>query len=776
MLGWIAAVLLLLLAAVLLAPFFLTTVIVRVALRQIFPANTPSVGAAVLSFRGALAVRDLVLHDSGALTDQALITAREVDAEFNWKELFSVKIRRVRAHDVTLYERSNGRSQLSLLDLIFELSARPSSGTLPLWIGALDVQGIIRPEPIKGVVLANADWPLALQMTLSGDHVNPSRQLRVTVGDTRQLPDKMPEKPAPAGTASRPGADTAFGLRADIETEPAAAGTRLLIRRLAARQAALTIDADILRRYLPGFPAEVAGRIETNLASLWATGVFDAQGPVNGKQIAGRLAFSGLRVRVPNSSQMMLSLADLSGAVKIDTSLPPGPATSITVQWLQAANAKAWIKADALRHYKAKLPAELQGPIEIGLGNLQAFGELDPRKPANGQRLAASLAFAGFSVRIPGSSPVPGSSPIMLSLDDLSGAAKIDIALPPGPRTAITIERLRVANAKASIEADALRRRATKLPADWHGAVRANLAAMDLSGLIGPGSGAASGFRGNIRLQDLSVHSPAGGEHVLSLDRLTAAGVVESQLDRWAPAALRVRDGEVRWVALTYGNNAVNNLDAAGSVDRSTLTAQRCTAQLFDGQISGALVLDLATRAMPRCDFQIKSISMHEALANISPQHIDAEGTASGFLHLVASAAGELSGYVDLAFDGPGILKVGDIPKLNRMLASNFGLDMADLAMHDLKHYPFKQGRIHLESLGTNSQLKVRFVRKPRDTSAMTVPRKEIINGQEVTVGSLVVPVIDLTMPITGKSLAEILSMVGGIHPLIKAISDEHGD
>jgi hypothetical protein len=357
---------------------------------------------------------------------------------------------------------------------------------------------------------------------------------------------------------------------------------------------------------------------------------------------------------------------------------------------------------------------------------------------------------------------VAGSSPITLSLDDLSGAAKFDTALPPGPGTVITIERLRVANSKAAIDADALRRRARYLPADWHGAVQASLAAMDLSGLIGPGAGAASGLRGNIRLQDLSMYSPPGGEHVFSIDRLTAAGLVEAQLDRWTPAALKVSDGVVRWAASTYGNNTLNNLDAAGGVAGAILSASRCTAQLFDGQIDGALALDLVTRAMSRCDFQIKSINMHQALANISPRHIDAEGSASGFLHLVASAAGEVSGYVDLAFDGPGILKIGDIPELNRMLAGNFGLDMADLAMQDLKQYPFKEGRMHLESLGANSQLKVRFVRKPRDTSARTAPRKEIINGQEVSVASLVVPVIDLTMPITGKSLAEILSMVSG--------------
>jgi hypothetical protein len=57
----------------------------------------------------------------------------------------------------------------------------------------------------------------------------------------------------------------------------------------------------------------------------------------------------------------------------------------------------------------------------------------------------------------------------------------------------------------------------------------------------------------------------------------------------------------------------------------------------------------------------------------------------------------------------------------------------------------------------------------------VTPPHQEIINGQEVWVGSVVVPTIDLTVPITGKSLAEILSIVAGIRPLREGVSEPHG-
>jgi hypothetical protein len=63
-------------------------------------------------------------------------------------------------------------------------------------------------------------------------------------------------------------------------------------------------------------------------------------------------------------------------------------------------------------------------------------------------------------------------------------------------------------------------------------------------------------------------------------------------------------------------------------------------------------------------------------------------------------------------------------------------------------------------------------VRQPRTAADVKPPHKEMINGTEVWVGSLVVPTIDMTIPITGKSLADILSIVGGMHPLIEAVNE----
>jgi hypothetical protein len=77
--------------------------------------------------------------------------------------------------------------------------------------------------------------------------------------------------------------------------------------------------------------------------------------------------------------------------------------------------------------------------------------------------------------------------------------------------------------------------------------------------------------------------------------------------------------------------------------------------------------------------------------------------------------------------------------------------------------------------LGKNSELKIKFVRQPRNEADVTPPHKETINGQEVWVGSVVVPSIDMTIPIRGKSLAEILSIVSGIRPLDEGASDQDG-
>jgi hypothetical protein len=768
----VAAVFLLVLAAILGAPFLLTTRLVNFALAQVFPGNRPSVGSATLSLAGTLVLRDLLLHDTGPLARQPLVMAREIDAAFGWRELLSRQIRRIRAENVIVYARSNGPSQLSLLDLLFELSkprssAASSRGSRPLWVGTLDVQGLVHLEAVRRFAPANSDLPMGLQMSMSGNREQPSRHFLVVVGEVRQMTDEIPEKPRVIAIEPAPQADVAFGLRADVETQPAAEGTRVIVHRLATSQADITIEADSLRQFVAALPREVQGSIETGVANLWASGELDPSGLANGKQLSGKLVFAGLRVRLPGSSRMMVRLDDLTGVAKINTPLPPGPGTAVTIERLQAKDAKASIEVDTVRHYVATLPPELQGRIETSLGNLFASGKLDLQQPANHDHLAGSLAFSGLRMRI------TDNPQMMVSFDDLQGAAGINTNLPPETEAAITIKRVQVKNTKASIETDILRRYIKKLPASLHGRIEANLEVLDASGLIGSEAKHPTSFRGNIGLHNLSSHLPVGAKNAFSVDRLTAAASVDSRLDRWEPATLKVHDGVTQWSGLTYGDNAVNNFDASWRIESQMLTADWLAAQIFDGHVSGSPQWDLVTHAMPRCDFQIKSIDMHAALANASPEHLDAEGNASGSLDMALSKEGELSGYVDLAFDGPGTLRIGQIEEVKQMLVGNFGADMANMAMHDLAHYPFKEGKLHLESLGENSQMKIKFVRQPRTAADKTPPHKEIINGKEVWVGSLVVPTIDMTIPISGKSFAEILSMISGLHPLIQAVSQQ---
>jgi hypothetical protein len=706
------------------------------------------------------------------LARQPLVMAREIDAAFGWRELLTRQIRRIRAENVIVYARSNGPSQLSLLDLLFELSkprssAASSRGSRPLWVGTLDVQGLVHLEAVRRFAPANSDLPMGLQMSMSGNREQPSRHFLVVVGEVRQMTDEIPEEPRVIAIEPAPQADVAFGLRADVETQPAAEGTRVIVHRLATSQADITIEADRLRQFVAALPREVQGSIETGVANLWASGELDPSGLANGKQLSGKLVFAGLRVRLPGSSRMMVRLDDLTGVAKINTPLPPGPGTAVTIERLQAKDAKASIEVDTVRHYVATLPPELQGRIETSLGNLFASGKLDLQQPANHDHLAGSLAFSGLRMRI------TDSPQMMVSFDDLQGAAGINTNLPPETEAAITIKRVQVKNTKASIETDILRRYIKKLPASLHGRIEANLEVLDASGLIGSEAKHPTSFRGNIGLHNLSSHLPVGAKNAFSVDRLTAAASVDSRLDRWEPATLKVHDGVTQWSGLTYGDNAVNNFDASWRIESQMLTADRLAAQIFDGHVSGSPQWDLVTHAMPRCDFQIKSIDMHAALANASPEHLDAEGNASGSLHMALSKEGELSGYVDLAFDGPGTLRIGQIEEVKQMLVGNFGADMANMAMHDLAHYPFKEGKLHLESLGENSQMKIKFVRQPRTAADKTPPHKEIINGKEVWVGSLVVPTIDMTIPISGKSFAEILSMISGLHPLIQAVSQQ---
>jgi hypothetical protein len=465
---------------------------------------------------------------------------------------------------------------------------------------------------------------------------------------------------------------------------------------------------------------------------------------------------------------MMVGLDDLTGAATFDTPLPPGPGTAIAIERLEVRNASASMEADTLRPHVAILPRELQGRIESSIGSLSASAKLEPQRPSNQARLAGGLAFSALHVRI------AGGSPMALDLGSIEGAASLHTNLPWITGTAITIRRLQAKNASASIEADILRRYTRKMPAGLHGRLAATLETVDASGIINSAARNLMLLNANIRLQNLNAHSSVDGKGAFLLTHLTVGVSVDSRLHRSEPEKLTAR-GSTQWSKLSYLANEVDNLDAAWHVDGTMLTIDRVAAKVLDGQITGAPRLDLVSLAVPPCDFHISHIDVHKGLANISPEDLDAEGTASGLLHMTLSNERELSGYGDLAFDGPGILRVGKIPEVERMLVGSFGADMASLAIHDLERYPFQEGTLHLESKGSNSLLKVKFSRQPRTAADKMPPRKEIINGKEIWVGSLVVPKIDMTIPISGKSFAETLSMVSGYQPLIRTDRQQPG-
>ena len=732
-------------------PFLFTTHLARAALRQVFPTNNPSLGAAKLNLSGSIVLRDLKLFDAGS-PEQPLLVIREADADVSWPQLLSRKIRAVRVNDVTVYARSTASSQISLLDFLLR---RRASGGAPVWVGTLDVQGKIRVEQIRGLSQAQAQWPWSFHMTTSGDRANPSRTLSIAIGDTRQLSANGP----PKGAAETGGI---FAMLAEIATQPIATGTRVEVHRIAASNAALTIAADALRNYVK-LPHQFKGDVEAGLASLRMSGEIVVGGGATQKPMHGEIEFAGLHMRTPENSQLTLNVENISGAAKIEDLLPPLRGVSLTIERLQSAPVKVSIPANLIGQY---LPANRQlmtGRIETGFQSLQVSGELNHSTGPDLGKLNGSIAFSGVHVMVPGR-PRP-----LLSLGDLSGAAKLSTSLPLGSLTAVSIDWLKASNSQATADVDAIRQYIAKLPSDLHGPVDASLAALSVSGRVHSADRSAAGFSGDIRIQDLSVASAPSQAHSFAVDRLTVAASVQSRLGRWAPEVLKARNGLLKFASAMYHNSAVNDFDASWQIEDHRLSADHLIAKIFDGQVSGAPAFDLITYAMPPRDFHIESIDMHQVLANLSPERVDAEGKASGVAHLAKDINGALSGSLNLSFDGPGVLKIGQVEEVKQMLVGNFGLSMGNLAMRDLQRYPFKQGAISLESLGANSQLKIKFVRQPRTRADVTTPHKEVINGREVMVGSLVVPSIDMTIPITGKSLSDILSMASGVHPTLQA-------
>lgn len=265
------------LATMSVAPFLLPAPFARLALAYLFPAHTPSLRSATLRPEGRLILHDLVLHDTEALEQQPLLSVREVEAVFDWTVVFSRQIRQIRAEEVMVYARLTGPSPLSLLELFVSRSssaptAESQRSTLPLWIDTLNVQGLFHLEAGKGFAPATTEWPLTLQMTMSGDRLQPARRFPVAVGKAEFVQAKTLKSPTDAAPAAARSAANAFGLWADFDMQLAAGDTRIVVRRLMAGPVALRMTTDTLRQYAPKLPVEFSDLLSTHLGMLDLSG------------------------------------------------------------------------------------------------------------------------------------------------------------------------------------------------------------------------------------------------------------------------------------------------------------------------------------------------------------------------------------------------------------------------------------------------------------------------------------------------------------------------
>jgi hypothetical protein len=596
---WIAVTILLLLTTLVAIPLMLTTQFANLALGHFLSDNCAHIGSANLSLTGTLILRDIVIFDSGVRVRQPLATAREIDVRFGWRDLFARRVVWIRADEVTLYARRDDHSQLSLIDLAYEL-LRPStvSRASPFWIGTTEIHGRIRQEQLIPRTEAQSDLSMALQMIMSGDRARPSRHLTIAVGNS--VPGREQDSVKVSPTKEQPATvnDSSFGMVADIDTQSLAEGTRLVIHRLSVAHAALTLDADTLRTFVGTLPPEIRGRIETGLENLSASGTVNLPFFVQRGQLAGSIAFSGLRMRIAGDPIMTFSVDDLAGGARVESNLQPLIGTSITIERLQAQNAKASIEVDTLRHFVMALPPEMHGRIESDLAKLSVSGAIELSSHAMRDHLASSIEFSGLHVR------ASGDPKMTVRVDDMTGAADIESDLPLTNNAVITIKRLHAGRADASIDGDRLHRYVPKVPALSHGSIVAGFDSLDVAGAIRPAKQNATEFAGSLALGGFGMHSSPGDQQFV-LDRLTARANVELRLDRWEPAALRVRSAMTRWAEFSYSGNAIKNFEAACRADGAVLTFERIRAQIFRGEISGAPRMDLAPQALQGLDLLI---------------------------------------------------------------------------------------------------------------------------------------------------------------------------
>ena len=329
-------------------PFLFTTAVVRWGLaRSAYGRFSPEVSGASLSLGGELVLRDLALHELAPHADRVLLKVGRLRVRFAWGGVMDGTLQDVDAEDVVVFGREgDSGGELTVMEVVGS-GDQPSAGkstaaAKPIWMDHLDCGGTLRMEGLDGVGVPDGSYPFHVTMKMRGDRRKPTQEVAASIGAS-----------AESGRIS-----------GQIVVEPTAAGDRITIEALSARELHETLAESVAKgmlKQLPkAFQQELAGRV----ATLDGSGVIERTG--SGMTIAGHLDVSGIDVASKVDSARPFELKGLAFGGDVE-----GP---LSAEFLKSGTAKNGTMGMELLSYGKNRVERFAAPWGMENGVLESAG------------------------------------------------------------------------------------------------------------------------------------------------------------------------------------------------------------------------------------------------------------------------------------------------------------------------------------------------------------------------------------------------------------------
>jgi hypothetical protein len=286
-------------------------------------------------------------------------------------------------------------------------------------------------------------------------------------------------------------------------------------------------------------------------------------------------------------------------------------------------------------------------------------------------------------------------------------------------------------------------------------------------------------YEGKVGISNLNLHSEATGAPALQVEKFSFGGavVVPLQGRAWETAVLR----EGHWSAESMLLSKVQATALGGNLaaEKGHLWASQTKATAFSGQFNGEGDGDLVQGTLTKAKVQIAHVDQHQALANLAPEKIDAEGPMSGTVELwtEAGAGGQAGGPLqmkgDLTADKEGRLMVKD-ESISKQLGGNLAgvnagplmpKDYGNIVIGQLKNYPYLQGHIQLSMAGKHPELQLSYKRPSlkEGEPGYNIPVETVVKGVKVTVPmSYAVQLAGVSVELRHMTIEELLGKIVG--------------